>query len=424
MKFDRIVCINLLRRPDRWREFNDEIKKTDFENIKRFNAYDHNKLGCPEWFTEGGPAACCARSHCTVLAEALNDDVQNILVFEDDACFRSNFRVKYAEFLENLPEDADGVRFDGVCLGGQHISAPVRINKHVVRCTNTQRTHSYSANRAYMKALLDLWQRVDSHCDWHVGEVQKKFKIYAPDPFLCGQSHSLSNINYRTNPKKFFCPPNGDETILVLKCSQEEINELRESYNVHLGYTLNSQGIDAGLVDSFNDKIKLTKWIGDLMWEVASEEEWTLGLYHPELETQLVKECWTGPVLEITSLPQAVDALLRIHDYSLKPKHFVIMVEDKKVFDAVKDKVHIGNWIDPITGLDNGLRLYTMGDANWRLSNIIHTLEYEAVAKKQKACLYHPQLVFDEVRNSTDYDVKLCHTVEEVEDLLKPPVAS
>src|SRR5262245_56497643 len=99
MLADRIVVINLDRRPDRLRAFTGQADRTpELTGWIRFPAIDGKGKGL------GGTSAC-RQSHVEVLTAAVRDGVETLAVFEDDALFRPDFSDRLARFMAEVPAD-------------------------------------------------------------------------------------------------------------------------------------------------------------------------------------------------------------------------------------------------------------------------------------------------------------------------------
>ncbi len=246
----------------------------------------------PIGWREGGGAAGCRASHCRCIEMALHAGCKRFLVLEDDFCMRSTFVEEAERVFSDVPDD-----WQLLMLGGQHIHDPRNYKKGVKKCTNTQRTHAMAWKNARMvRYVYAQWMGITStvHIDWQLGSMTNRYPVYAPDPFLFGQTRSMSDICGRVNPAKFWAPPSGQEWVVVLDAPKEVVSGLRE-FGLHTGYDRDSEtDIDKGLLEvcKGNDvEHKLRKWIVDLQWECVSEEAW----YWP-YGIQRLKRKWCGSV--------------------------------------------------------------------------------------------------------------------------------
>jgi hypothetical protein len=194
--FDRIICVNLDRRRDRWEAFLRRTRETiwPFGTPDRFSAIDGHLLPAPDRWPSGAGAWGCLQSHKSVLERAMLDGIYTILVFEDDAAFTSDFAGELEAFLRDVPSD-----WEGLMLGGQHMESPLPVSPTVVRCRNTQRTHAYVVRG---KLLRDLYQRWcswepkwgEGHADHIMGPFLAGYKVYAPVRFFVSQGQGYSDI--------------------------------------------------------------------------------------------------------------------------------------------------------------------------------------------------------------------------------------
>ena len=78
--FDKIYCLNLDKRTDRWDEAQDEFKSIGiFEKIERFSAIEKD----PGWHG-------CRDSHIAIIEDSKLNGYKNVLVLEDDVKFINN----------------------------------------------------------------------------------------------------------------------------------------------------------------------------------------------------------------------------------------------------------------------------------------------------------------------------------------------
>lgn len=100
--FDKIYCINLERRLDKWIKVKKEFDKYKL-NVSRFSAIDGNDLRCEvesagsveemsaQGLIENKNALGCLLSHLNVIQDAKLNGYKRILVFEDDVFLCKNF---------------------------------------------------------------------------------------------------------------------------------------------------------------------------------------------------------------------------------------------------------------------------------------------------------------------------------------------
>lgn len=209
-KFDRVVCVNLPQRTDRWDEFMAAVPKDwNFGEIERYAAVVGKRCPRPDWWRAGGGAWGCYRSHVRILEECLNNEVNSCLFLEDDARFCEGFTQKAHEFIDSLPDD-----WGFIYLGGQHFHArrhpPTKIGDNCYVPYNVNRTHAFAIrgrtamSRVY-KHLNDTksW-RGTHHIDHHLGRLHQRrdMPIYCPAEWLVAQGAGYSNISGRTNPER------------------------------------------------------------------------------------------------------------------------------------------------------------------------------------------------------------------------------
>jgi hypothetical protein len=188
--FDRVVVINLGRRPERLARFWKLLGQWPFKTPQRFEAIDGLAVGVPSGWDKGPGAWGCLLSHRWVLESAINDGIHSLLVLEDDAYPVTNIASLSARFLESAPNDWDGLMF-----GAEFLLPPQVISPGVVRCIAANRSHAYAVRGPLMRILLHFWQNTtNDHCDIVISSLMRQFKFYAPDPLLIGQDAGLSDV--------------------------------------------------------------------------------------------------------------------------------------------------------------------------------------------------------------------------------------
>jgi len=369
--FERIIVINLKRRPERLAAFRMEVANDlwPFLEPQVFEAIDgaSERVPVPFSWRDGGGAWGCMQSHRQVLERALMDGVNSLLVLEDDACVRKTFPEDMISFLSRVPND-----WDQLMLGGQHMGVePHRIAPGIVRCLNCHRTHAYAVRGRFLRALYQEWVSSVGHCDHVMGAIQSRFNVYAPDPFIFGQAMSKSDINGALNPCKFWMRPTADQPVVLLRTPRHVVNEFRR-YGFHTGYNRDSTSdLDKGLIEIFGagatsvsppDAInRLRGWIEMIQWEIASAEGLVCTIWHPAVTSDLVRQATSAQLIEIEA--ETVEAGLSQYPHelggrlmSLSSPTIVLLRAPKEVVQQLRGHgFHTGHWRDPATDLDRGL---------------------------------------------------------------------
>lgn len=202
-QFDAVTVINLKRRPDRLKEFWDEIDDCDwpFKKPEVFEAVDGQVCIPPEGFKEGPYAWACFQSHRHVIENAINSRHQSLLVLEDDVTFTTDrFRQRCETFMNEVPDD-----WDFVWLGGHHMQDPVWIKPGIVRSIHMDRMHAYGVRGKALIELYRYWHQWHiGHCDWAISEWIRQFNSYCVMPWLCGQRGGFSDIRFEIQGANFW----------------------------------------------------------------------------------------------------------------------------------------------------------------------------------------------------------------------------
>ncbi len=432
--FDRVLLINLKRRPDRLAKALDALKncRWPFQWPEIFPAIDGSVVPCPSTWKSGGGAWGCMKSHQAILERAISDGVSNVLVLEDDLCFIDDFTTKVQHFLSLVPDD-----WDQLMLGGQHINlgvSPTLVKPGVLRCADCERTHCYAVRGEYMERLYLAWTRggkfdASMHCDWIMGrdpKLQRAHKVYAPDPFLVGQDRNQSDINGRHQPRKLWSTPKDSALVINLHAPPAVVSSLRE-YGIHTGCDREpDQDFDRGLLKVFSEtqpdsdaqRTRLSDWITENQWEVASDPRLICTVWHPRATAELVKSASKWPVIEVTAdsvaaaLKQLPPELRRPHISLIATKYVIHLTATKNVLAGLREHGwHSGYWRDRSSDIDNGLlKIFReCVDPEQRIKQLkstINLLQSEAmIIYNGIPVIWHPEITADMVRAATSAEV-------------------
>ena len=90
--FDKIYCINLDKRTDRWIFFKNQCEKFSINSVERISAVDGdliNQNDYPNKFLKGEIGLLL--TSIKIFEDAIDNGYENILLFEDDCLINDNF---------------------------------------------------------------------------------------------------------------------------------------------------------------------------------------------------------------------------------------------------------------------------------------------------------------------------------------------
>ena len=177
---DKIYYINLKHRKDRKEHIENQIKKIIDPKLSittRFNAIA-NKNGC----------IGCSESHLAVMEECIQNNYNNVLIFEDDFEFIID-KYEFKNYLDNFFKKK--IDYDILLLG---VNGPSFANKiDFFKVTNSLTTSGFIINNRVFKQFRDICKESIS------GLEQKKLGSYCIDELW---KKIQRNGNVYTFPKR------------------------------------------------------------------------------------------------------------------------------------------------------------------------------------------------------------------------------
>jgi hypothetical protein len=188
--FDKIYCINLNKRTDRWNNAKEQfIKFNLLKNVYRFPAIEK---------TDGRVG--CINSHIEILKDAKLNNYKNILVFEDD------FLILNENFIQILNDSYSQLPNDWNLL---YLGANVQLNlpkysENLILLTHGYATHAIAYNYNIYDFIISKYDNCEQITDindcldvWYSRYIQSKGKSFLIKPLLVTQMNSYSDIQNR-----------------------------------------------------------------------------------------------------------------------------------------------------------------------------------------------------------------------------------
>jgi len=191
--FDRTYCINLSRRPDRWKESVVEFNKYNLNGIIRFEAVDSNMntdtINKNSWVG-------LILSNIQILEKCINDNLNSVLILEDDVEFSE--QINHIEnFFSFLPEDWDMIYFGGNHNTHWGSNAPKVVNEKIYKLHLTYSSHCIGIHKKAFHKILERIKKCDQPLDVMYVDLQKSMNVYSFYPALATQRIGYSDIENR-----------------------------------------------------------------------------------------------------------------------------------------------------------------------------------------------------------------------------------
>lgn len=184
--FDKIYCINLDDRPDRWDLAQKEFESVGIKNYVRFSAIKNTERG----------AFGCRDSHVAVIRDAKMNDYKRILILEDDF----NFINKDQDLFKKVLEQIGTINYDIFYLGAtveRNMGRFRKITENIVNTNFAFTTHAYSiTSRLYDKILNEAPHFPIIDVYYQTGVVPFG-NCYISNPMVCLQRSTYSDIEKR-----------------------------------------------------------------------------------------------------------------------------------------------------------------------------------------------------------------------------------
>uniref|UniRef100_A0A6C0EBS6 Glycosyl transferase family 25 domain-containing protein n=1 Tax=viral metagenome TaxID=1070528 RepID=A0A6C0EBS6_9ZZZZ len=193
--FDKIICINLKSRPDRYESATIEFKKLNINNVEFYFAEKSSK---------GGKYGCF-ESHINVIKKCYNKGYYNILIFEDDLRPSNFYNIELLnESIEFMKNNNWDIFYLGYFIFNEDATDNIILsyNKKTDNIIqyNPCSTHTYCLNKKSMEKILSTYHNYIGiiHYDIYLSN-REYFKNYCILPMLFEQHYCYEIDNETDN---------------------------------------------------------------------------------------------------------------------------------------------------------------------------------------------------------------------------------
>lgn len=193
--FDKIYCINLDKRHERIEQFQTEVNKIGGFEFERYSAVDGELLVQHPLLKQG--ACGCLQSHLDILKTIVNNNLNNVLIFEDDTVFLDEFK-NFNEYIKQLPQNWDMLYF-----GGNQMRVTIPITENIHKVTKCFTTSYYAITNKMARIMIPIIEKMESQIDVLYSKQHLNYNCYVFNPKLCIQRPGYSDVlNKEVNYKK------------------------------------------------------------------------------------------------------------------------------------------------------------------------------------------------------------------------------
>ena len=202
--FDKIFCINLQSRKDRWNECLMEFEKHGIIGVTRFEAIVGNLI-CKEKHGDMGlkeedpmyekkltGRLGCLNSHLSLIKLAKAENLNRILILEDDVQFANNIQKTFRSISKQIPGD-----WSLLYLGGNEKAHQTKITQNILKVNHMLMGHAVGINCGVYDKLIHLLSQANHPADVYYAMIQKEYQCYTIYPYLAWQRSGWSDLEQR-----------------------------------------------------------------------------------------------------------------------------------------------------------------------------------------------------------------------------------
>lgn len=187
--FDKIYCINLEHRKDRWEKCQEYFNKYNLV-VERFNGVNGKNVidDIRKNVLLDGEIGILL-THIEIIKEAKDKGYKSIFIFEDDVEFIEGFDEMFSVISKQIPDN-----FDFLYLGGNNIQGSTKITTNIHKIYHTYAIQSFGIKNTMFDYILENLPNYTKQIDVFYAELHSKTNSYIIKPHLCWQRADYSDI--------------------------------------------------------------------------------------------------------------------------------------------------------------------------------------------------------------------------------------
>jgi GR25 family glycosyltransferase involved in LPS biosynthesis len=201
--FDKVYCINLDKRTDRWDKVCKIFSENNIDGVERYSAIDGSTLNLDlisynKSLLKGELGIL--ETHIKLIKEAKEQNLKSILIMEDDVYFTKEIE-NFDDYMNSVPID-----WDMLFIGGNHLygNTPIKVNKKIMKVNHTLAIHCLGVKHTIYDVILEITKRRMKQIDNYYADLQKGYNAYCFTPNMALQYEDFSDIqNRNVNYDKF-----------------------------------------------------------------------------------------------------------------------------------------------------------------------------------------------------------------------------
>jgi hypothetical protein len=181
--FEKIYCINLDSRPERWKDALTEFSKAGIQDrVERISG-----VICED------PHEGCARAHLKVIEQAKRLGLSNCLIFEDDLWIIP----EEMDSLHAAVEEIEQLDWDLFYIGGTTVGPAYQVSPHLAKATAVYSTQSYAIHSRLYDVVLNSWRPPTFYDIFLAREIAPVYQCFFSIPIIAFQKTGYSDIENR-----------------------------------------------------------------------------------------------------------------------------------------------------------------------------------------------------------------------------------